>query len=259
MSLLLCHFQVLAELKEYATEVDVDFVRKAVRAIGRCAIKVEVRNLLIMPVTFWWFSCIITDSWIHLDVEGFIRSASVYYELGSSGLFFSSNQLSAVSALCWTWSRPRSTTWSRRPLWSLGTSSASTPTSRFPTEAMRTTMSWHELCWWTSKMQTFIFLWLLLCHSDVFRYESIIATLCENLDSLDEPDARAAMIWIVGEYAERIDNADELLESFLEGFHDESTQVGFSSPVCHPCPCPCPRPPQWGLEMILWKHPLKSY
>ncbi|KAJ8954225.1 hypothetical protein NQ318_005820 [Aromia moschata] len=33
--------QVLSELKEYATEVDVDFVRKAVRAIGRCAIKVE--------------------------------------------------------------------------------------------------------------------------------------------------------------------------------------------------------------------------
>jgi AP-1 complex subunit beta-1 len=26
------------------------------------------------------------------------------------------------------------------------------------------------------------------------------------------------MIWIIGEYAERIDNADELLESFLEGF-----------------------------------------
>lgn len=40
-------FKVLAELKEYATEVDVDFVRKAVRAIGRCAIKVEVR----------WFEC----------------------------------------------------------------------------------------------------------------------------------------------------------------------------------------------------------
>ena len=33
--------KVLAELKEYATEVDVDFVRKAVRAIGRCAIKVS--------------------------------------------------------------------------------------------------------------------------------------------------------------------------------------------------------------------------
>ena len=33
--------QVLSELKEYAQEVDVDFVRKSVRAIGRCAIKVE--------------------------------------------------------------------------------------------------------------------------------------------------------------------------------------------------------------------------
>lgn len=33
------------------------------------------------------------------------------------------------------------------------------------------------------------------------------------------------MIWIIGEYAERIDNADELLESFVEGFHDENTQV----------------------------------
>lgn len=36
---------------------------------------------------------------------------------------------------------------------------------------------------------------------------------------------RASMIWIIGEYAERIDNADELLQSFLEGFHDENTQV----------------------------------
>ena len=28
--------------QEYATEVDVDFVRKSVRAIGRCAIKVKI-------------------------------------------------------------------------------------------------------------------------------------------------------------------------------------------------------------------------
>ena len=37
------------------------------------------------------------------------------------------------------------------------------------------------------------------------------------------------MIWIVGEYAERIDNADELLESFLEGFQDENSQVQYRS------------------------------
>ncbi len=30
-----------SSLRRYATEVDVDFVRKSVRAIGRCAIKVE--------------------------------------------------------------------------------------------------------------------------------------------------------------------------------------------------------------------------
>ncbi|KAG8455656.1 hypothetical protein GDO86_001735 [Hymenochirus boettgeri] len=128
--------QVLAELKEYATEVDVDFVRKAVRAIGRCAIKVEqsaercVSTLLDL---------------IQTKVNYVVQEAIVVIK-------------------------------------------------------------------------------------DIFRkypnkYESVISTLCENLDSLDEPEARAAMIWIVGEYAERIDNADELLESFLEGFHDESTQV----------------------------------
>jgi vesicle coat complex subunit len=32
---------VLPELKEYASEVDIDFVRKTVRSIGRCAIKIE--------------------------------------------------------------------------------------------------------------------------------------------------------------------------------------------------------------------------
>ena len=33
------------------------------------------------------------------------------------------------------------------------------------------------------------------------------------------------MIWIIGEYAARIENADELLTSFLETFHDETAQV----------------------------------
>jgi hypothetical protein len=33
------------------------------------------------------------------------------------------------------------------------------------------------------------------------------------------------MIWIIGEYAERIDNADELLETFLETFPEEPAAV----------------------------------
>lgn len=56
-------------------------------------------------------------------------------------------------------------------------------------------------------------------------YESIIATLCDNLDTLDEPQAKASMIWIIGEYAERIDNADELLDTFLETFEEEDPAV----------------------------------
>jgi len=128
--------QVLAELKEYATEVDVDFVRKSVRAIGRCAIKVEASAERCVSTLL---------DLIQTKVNYVVQEAIVVIK-------------------------------------------------------------------------------------DIFRkypnkYESIISTLCENLDSLDEPEARASMIWIIGEYAERIDNADELLESFLEGFADENTQV----------------------------------
>jgi len=49
--------------------------------------------------------------------------------------------------------------------------------------------------------------------------------LCDNLDTLDEPEAKASMVWIIGEYAERIDNADELLDTFLETFEEEDPAV----------------------------------
>ena len=35
----------------------------------------------------------------------------------------------------------------------------------------------------------------------------IIKDLFDNLESLDEPEAKASMIWIIGEYAERIEDA----------------------------------------------------
>lgn len=57
------------------------------------------------------------------------------------------------------------------------------------------------------------------------RYESIISTLCENLDSLDEPEAKAAMVWIIGHYADRISNSAELLETFIDTFLDEPVEV----------------------------------
>ena len=65
---------------------------------------------------------------------------------------------------------------------------------------------------------------------DIFRkypnkYESIIKDLCENLKALDNTDARASMIWIIGEYGERIDNAVELMLNFSENFNDEAEKV----------------------------------
>ncbi|KAG8063343.1 hypothetical protein GUJ93_ZPchr0003g18524 [Zizania palustris] len=128
--------QVLLEFKEYATEVDVDFVRKAVRAIGRCAIKLDRAAERCISVLL---------ELIKIKVNYVVQEAIIVIK-------------------------------------------------------------------------------------DIFRrypntYESIIATLCESLDTLDEPEAKASMIWIIGEYAERIDNADELLESFLETFPEESALV----------------------------------
>ncbi|KAI3522583.1 hypothetical protein L1887_00473 [Cichorium endivia] len=128
--------QVLLEFKEYATEVDVDFVRKAVRAIGRCAIKLERAAERCISVLL---------ELIKIKVNYVVQEAIIVIK-------------------------------------------------------------------------------------DIFRrypntYESIIATLCESLDTLDEPEAKASMIWIIGEYAERIDNADELLEGFLESFPEEPAQV----------------------------------
>lgn len=65
---------------------------------------------------------------------------------------------------------------------------------------------------------------------DVFRqfpneYEHIISSLCDNLETLDQPEARAAFVWIIGEYAERIDNSSELLETLIESFNDEPLTV----------------------------------
>ena len=128
--------QVLLEFKEYATEVDVDFVRRAVRAIGRCAISLE--------------RC--AERCINVLVE--LIQTKVNYVVQEA----------------------------------------------------------------------------IVVIKDIFRrypnrYESIIAVLCENLDTLDEPEAKSSMVWIIGEYAERIDNAEELLDQFLESFPEETPLV----------------------------------
>ena len=127
--------QLLAELKEYAMEVDMDFVRRAVKAIGQVAIKIEsasekcVNTLLDL---------------INTKVNYVVQEAIVVIK-------------------------------------------------------------------------------------DIFRrypgYEGIIPTLCQCIDELDEPNARGSLIWIVGEYAEKISNAGDILSGFVDGFSEEFTQV----------------------------------
>jgi vesicle coat complex subunit len=48
---------------------------------------------------------------------------------------------------------------------------------------------------------------------------------------LDEPEAKAAMIWIVGQYADRIENSDELLDDFAFSFKEEPAEVSVA--CCH--------------------------
>lgn len=127
--------QLLAELKEYALEVDMDIVKRAVKAIGQVAIKIEsgsekcVNTLLDL---------------INTKVNYVVQEAIVVIK-------------------------------------------------------------------------------------DIFRkypgYEGIIPTLCQCIDELDEPNARGSLIWIVGEYAEKISNAGDILVGFVDGFMEEFTQV----------------------------------
>ena len=129
--------QLLAELTEYALEVDMDFVRRAVKAIGQVAIKIE-----------------------------------------------------SASAKC--------------------------------VQALEDLLA--------TKVN-YVVQEVVVVVKDILRkypgYEGVIPTLCQYIDELDEPNARASLIWIVGEYAEKINNADEILESFVEGFMEEFAQVSW--------------------------------
>ncbi|KAF8317857.1 clathrin binding protein [Clavulina sp. PMI_390] len=127
---------LLSELKEYASEVDVDFVRKSVKAIGQCAVKIDAAAE---------------------------RCVNVLLELISTRVSYVVQEAVVVM-------------------------------------------------------------------KDIFRkyphsYEAVIPTLCNSLEELDEPEAKASLIWIIGEYAEKIENADELLAIFVDTFIEEAYPV----------------------------------
>lgn len=57
------------------------------------------------------------------------------------------------------------------------------------------------------------------------KFEAAIQTLCDNIEVIDEPEAKASLVWVLGEYAERIDHSDDILAEFMRNFHDEPAQV----------------------------------
>lgn len=57
------------------------------------------------------------------------------------------------------------------------------------------------------------------------RYDNVISILCENINALDEPEAKAAIVWIVGQYAEKIENAEELMDNLTYTFLEEAVEV----------------------------------
>lgn len=127
---------VLNELQEYATEIDVQFVRKAVRAIGKLAIKIE-------PAAKQCIDTLL--GLVNAKIPYIVQEATVVIK----NIF-----------------------------------------RKYPNQ-----------------------------------YESIISTVIRQIDELDEPEAKAAIIWIIGQYADRIENADSLLQDYLATFHDEPIEV----------------------------------
>lgn len=61
---------------------------------------------------------------------------------------------------------------------------------------------------------------LLIATQQIFRkyperYEGIISTLAENITTLDDFNAKAALIWILGEYSARIEGVEEILADLV--------------------------------------------
>ena len=57
------------------------------------------------------------------------------------------------------------------------------------------------------------------------EFDSVIVKICQNIEIVKKPSAKAASLWIIGEYAQLIENVDVILDPFLDTFHDEDPIV----------------------------------
>ena len=56
-------------------------------------------------------------------------------------------------------------------------------------------------------------------------FESVLGPICNSLERIQDPKAKAAAIWLLGEYCQIIDKVDFLLDSYIDTFHDEQPLV----------------------------------
>lgn len=57
------------------------------------------------------------------------------------------------------------------------------------------------------------------------QFENVISKVCNNIEQLKDPNARAALIWILGEYNSMIEKVDLIIDPFLDNFSEENPQV----------------------------------
>ncbi|EAY04864.1 Adaptin N terminal region family protein [Trichomonas vaginalis G3] len=60
------------------------------------------------------------------------------------------------------------------------------------------------------------------------KFDGTIAIVCQSCDQIKSSDAKSSFIWILGEYCHLIDNADVILDPYLDSFQDESPFVQLS-------------------------------
>ena len=66
----------------------------------------------------------------------------------------------------------------------------------------------------------------IIALKDIFRrypntFEGAMAIINDNLRTLDDPEAKAALIWIIGEYSDRIEGAENQLIKFIDNLKEE--------------------------------------
>lgn len=59
------------------------------------------------------------------------------------------------------------------------------------------------------------------------RYDYVVKEILKHHKCIDEPDAKAALIWLLGYYAKRIDNIDQIFHEFVSNFKEEPLEVQY--------------------------------